>query len=30
MITLGSGDSPTGDLPVEGVAIANIRYKLAK
>jgi hypothetical protein len=30
MITLRSGDSPTGDLPVEGVAIANIRYKLAQ
>jgi hypothetical protein len=30
MITVRSSDSPTGDEPVEGFAIANIRYKLAK
>lgn len=30
MVTLRSSDSPTGDEPVEGLAIANIRYKLAK
>lgn len=30
MVTLRSSDSPTGDEPVEGLAIANFRYKLAK
>jgi hypothetical protein len=30
MVTVRSGDSPTGDEAVEGLAIANIRYRLAK
>lgn len=29
-ITIMSNDSPTGDIPVNGIAFANFRYKLAK
>ena len=29
-ITITNNDSPTGDIPADGIALANIRYRLAK